>query len=179
MVEITKPKEETDIKKSPIRRGVDKLIAIVRQKDTPHRIALGMAFGIFIGLLPIMGIQMAVVAILALPFRGNLKAAIAGVWISNPITFIPMYWGYYRFGLLFTPARQIGREKFQGVITDAADWGLTEMYRGINQIIDLGTDILIPLWLGSTILAVAFGIPTYFVTYWFVVKYRTRCVSGA
>ncbi len=133
-----------------------------------------MAFGIFIGLLPIMGVQMAVVAIFALPFRANLKAAVAGVWISNPITFIPMYWGYYRFGLLFTPAREVSWERFQNIITEASDWSWTEVYTSVNRIVDIGTDILVPMWIGASILAVAFGVPTYFVTFRFVVKYRAR-----
>ena len=108
--------------KSLLRRFVSKLIEIARQKDTPHRIGLGMALGIFVGILPIMGIQMTVVAIIALPLRGNLKAAVAGVWISNPITFIPMYWGYYQFGLLFFPSRAITWEKFGEIIASAASW---------------------------------------------------------
>ena len=133
-----------------------------------------MALGIFIGILPIMGIQMAVVALIAFPFKGNLKAAIAGVWVSNPITFIPMYWGYYKFGLLFYPAKQIGWERFGSIIEAAASWDWANVKASLVQFIQLGEDILIPMWIGASILAVALSIPTYFVTFRMVVAYRVR-----
>ena len=173
LVEGSQLKNE-EARRGIMRRAYVKLVEIVKQKDPPHKIALGMALGIFIGLLPIMGIQMAVVTAFALPFRGNLKAAIAGVWISNPITFIPMYWGYYQFGLLFTPSRQIDREQFSGIVSAAFEWSWTEISLSVNRIMDMGADILIPMWIGSTILAVVFGVLTYFVTYRLVVKYRLR-----
>ncbi|MCP4199392.1 MAG: DUF2062 domain-containing protein [Proteobacteria bacterium] len=160
--------------KSLIRRGIDKLVELARQKDPPRKIALGMALGIFIGILPIMGIQMAVVTIFALPLRGNLKAAIAGVWISNPITFIPMYWSYYVFGLLFVPSRRITWGQFTELITKAAVWDWADVSGSIQHMLNLGADILIPMWIGATILGVVFGIPTYFFTFQFVVKYRER-----
>lgn len=149
----------------------------MRQKAPPGRIAMGAALGIFVGILPIMGIQMAVVTVLALPLKGNLKAAIAGVWISNPITFLPMYFGYYKFGLLFFPSKQIGWEEFQGMVTQAAKWDWNAMGESIMRFLDLGADILIPLWTGATILAVGLGIITYFVSYRLVVKYRAMAAA--
>jgi hypothetical protein len=167
---------QTDNKqdKGLIRRGIDKLIELARQKDSPHKVALGMALGIFIGILPIMGIQMAVVTLFAIPLRGNLKAAIAGVWISNPITFIPMYWSYYVFGLLFVPSRRITWDQFTDLITKTAVWDWADMTGSVQQMLNLGADILIPMWIGATILGFVFGIPTYFFTFRFVVKYRER-----
>jgi uncharacterized protein (DUF2062 family) len=174
MTEPNAPSDNTDSQKSLPRRVIAKLVAIARQKDTPHRIALGMALGIFVGILPIMGIQMTVVALIALPLRGNLKAAIAGVWISNPITFIPMYWGYYQFGLLFFPSRAISWEEFGELMELASNWSWSEISKSLERIMDLGADILIPMWTGATILAVVFGIPTYFVTRSLVIRYRAR-----
>ena len=149
--------------KGLLRKAASKLIAIAKQKDTPHRIALGLALGIFIGVLPIMGIQMVVVTLVAIPLRGNLKAAIAGVWISNPVTFIPMYWSYYRFGLLFTPSRRISWDHFYATMMRYSDW---------DEFLETSTDILVPMWIGAGILAVVFAIPTYLFTYRFVIRYR-------
>jgi uncharacterized protein len=157
-----------------LRRVLAKLIELARQKDTPHRIGLGLALGIFVGFLPIMGIQMAVVSVFALPLRGNLKAAIAGVWISNPITFLPMYFGYYKFGLLFFPSREISLAQFSVMINKVAPSGWKDLIDAMLRMLDLGADILIPMWAGSFILAFVFGIPTYFLTRRFVEKYRAR-----
>lgn len=159
---------------SLLKRFFRKLIEIVKQKDTPHRIALGMALGIFVGILPIMGIQMTIVALIALPLRGNLKAAVAGVWISNPITFLPMYWGYYKFGLLFFPSRAITLAEFKEIIIMAMRWNWSAIEESTDRIFAMGADILVPMWTGALILAFLFGIPTYFVTKWFVIAYRAR-----
>ncbi len=160
--------------KSPLKRALNKIIALAREKTPPWRIALGMALGIFIGLLPIMGIQMAVVSMFAIPMRANLKAAIAGVWISNPITFIPMYYGCYRFGLLFVPSTKISWERFSGVMTDASAWNWSEVTESVMRLLAIGGEILVPLWTGSAILGTFFGVLTYIVTFRFVVNYRKR-----
>jgi hypothetical protein len=160
--------------RSALRRGWARVYRLLREQDPPHRIALGLALGIFIGMLPIMGIQMAVVAVLALPFRANLKAAIAGVWISNPITVIPLYYANYRFGLLFLSSREADQAVFSRVIENASRWDWGDIGASLWRLFDFGAEILVPLWLGSAILAVLLGIPTYFVTYRAVVRTRER-----
>ncbi|MBW2276930.1 MAG: DUF2062 domain-containing protein [Deltaproteobacteria bacterium] len=160
--------------KSLIRRGWVTVYRLAREKDPPERVALGLALGIFVGFLPIMGIQMAVVSIIALPLRGNLKAAIAGVWISNPITFIPLYYANYRFGLLFWPEKGASKEAFVAALEAAADFSWSAIWDSLTALFNMGTDIMFPLWIGSCITAVVFGVPTYFATKRLVIKYRQR-----
>lgn len=147
---------------------------LAREKAPPERVALGLALGIFVGFLPIMGIQMAVVSLFALPLRANLKAAIAGVWISNPVTFIPLYYANYTFGLLFWPAEGTSKETFVEALEAASDFNWSAIWDSLTALFDMGTDILIPLWMGSAILGLVFGVPTYFVTKRAVSKYRER-----
>ena len=75
--------------------------------DTPHAIALGVAVGMFWGLTPTVGVQMALIFgfyWLCRPlFRFNMKAAMVTVYISNPLTMLPIYWFDYRVGCLFLP----------------------------------------------------------------------------
>lgn len=165
--------------RAPRRRGLlrrigGKLLTIVKEKDPPHKIALGLALGIFVGFLPIMGIQMATVTLIALPLRGNLKAANAGVWLSNPITFIPLYYVNYLLGLQVFPAREVSWGEFRQVMSEASDWNWTAIKESVGNLLDMGSDIMVPLWTGSAILAVIFGVGTYVVTYYFVVGYRAR-----
>ena len=70
-------------------------------QDTPHRVALGFAIGLFIGLLPIVGIQMIVAFVICWVARANLIASIPPVWISNPVTLVPLYYILNRVGGLF------------------------------------------------------------------------------
>jgi uncharacterized protein (DUF2062 family) len=121
-----------------------------------------------------MGIQMPVVSIVALPLRANIKAALVAVWITNPVTFIPLYYANYRFGLLFWPEKGASKEAFVEALTGAADFSWSAIWESLTALFDMGTDILVPLWIGSTILGVAFSVPTYFATKWLVVKYRRR-----
>ncbi len=132
--------------------------------DPPHKIALGMALGIFVGFLPIMGIQMAVVLPFALLFRGNKFAAMAGVWVSNPITVLPIYYMIYVVGVAFTPYAHLTWANFTGVFA-----GITA-----TKFLDLGGQVVVPLFVGGAITGIIAGIPTYFVTRRMVITSRKQ-----
>ena len=60
-------------------------------------IALGLAIGIFFGLLiPVAQIPFA--ATLAVVLRANLPMAVASTLVTNPVTFGPVYYGAYQLG---------------------------------------------------------------------------------
>src|SRR5512145_2463443 len=60
-------------------------------------IAMGLAIGIFFGLL-IPVAQMPFAAALAVLARANLPVAVASTFVTNPVTFGPVYYGAYRLG---------------------------------------------------------------------------------
>jgi uncharacterized protein (DUF2062 family) len=69
-----------------------------RLPDTPHKIAMGFACGVFISFTPLFGLHFVAAALLAIIFRGNIVAAILGTFFGNPITF-PFIAGFsYRLG---------------------------------------------------------------------------------
>lgn len=72
-----------------------------------HSVASGLALGLFIGFMPMIG-QMIVAAALAIILRVNLPVAVMGTWISNPITFAPIFFFTYNAGawILQTPPKQ-------------------------------------------------------------------------
>ena len=60
-------------------------------------VALGLALGVFFGLLmPVAQIFFAAVA--ALLLRANIPAAVGSTLITNPITFAPVYYAAYHLG---------------------------------------------------------------------------------
>lgn len=71
----------------------------------------GIALGLFIGLLPIPA-QTLLAIFCALLLRVNLPLAALSVWISNPLTFVPLFYFAYRIGavLLDMPADAIPPE---------------------------------------------------------------------
>ena len=59
----------------------------------------GLWIGLFFGLLPIPG-QTALAIVVALLARVNVPVAAITVWISNPLTFVPIFYFAYRIGTI-------------------------------------------------------------------------------
>tara|TARA_Y100001968_G_C19414608_1_gene748303 strand:- start:705 stop:1157 length:453 start_codon:yes stop_codon:yes gene_type:complete len=74
------------------------LLWIWQQEGTPAQRARGMALGVFSGCFPFFGIQTLLGVMLASLFRGNRLLAATGTWISNPFTYLPLYWLNYKVG---------------------------------------------------------------------------------
>jgi len=66
-------------------------------------VALGMALGVFFGLLIPLA-QIPVTAAAAILLRANLPAAAASTLVTNPVTFGPVYFAAYRLGNWLTGA---------------------------------------------------------------------------
>jgi uncharacterized protein (DUF2062 family) len=63
-----------------------------------HSVARAFAIGLFCAWIPTPG-QMAIAAIGAFYFKGNLPISVGLVWITNPVTMPPMFYFAYRVGL--------------------------------------------------------------------------------
>ena len=62
-----------------------------------HSVAIAFAVGLFFAWVP-TPTQMAMAAIAAFYFRGNLPIAVGLVWITNPITMPPLFYFAYLVG---------------------------------------------------------------------------------
>lgn len=71
------------------------------QEGTPGQRARGLAAGVFMGCFPFFGLQTLLGIGLASLVRGNHLLAAAGTWISNPFTYLPLYWFNYNLGCRF------------------------------------------------------------------------------
>ncbi len=73
------------------------------QEGSPSQRALGLGLGIFSGCFPFFGLQTLMGVFFAKIFKGNSILAALGTWISNPLTYAPLYYFNYRVGssLLF------------------------------------------------------------------------------
>jgi uncharacterized protein (DUF2062 family) len=60
---------------------------VQRLPDTPHRIALGFACGVFASFTPLFTLHIVVAAAIAYALRANLIAAALGTFFGNPVTF--------------------------------------------------------------------------------------------
>ena len=70
------------------------------QDGSPFQRALGLGVGIFCGCFPFYGLQTLMGVFIAKIFKGNSILAAVGTWISNPFTYVPLYYFNYRVGSL-------------------------------------------------------------------------------
>ncbi|KZR74519.1 DUF2062 domain-containing protein [Prochlorococcus marinus] len=74
------------------------LVWLWKQEGTPGQRARGVAAGVFSGCFPFFGLQTLLGVALASVVRGNHLLAAIGTWISNPVTYLPLYWFNYQVG---------------------------------------------------------------------------------
>ena len=132
---------------------------VVLLEDGPARLARGSAAGIFCSALPVFG-QTLVGLVLAKVIGGNPLASIPWSWISNPLTTVPMWYGGYRIGLILLPGDRepIAYEDLAAMAAAVTDSGWSD---GIAAMLGMLGDLLLPLWLGCTVMGLAMAIPGY------------------
>ena len=124
------------------------LVRFVRLRGQPEEIAKGVALGIFIGMTPTFGFQMAIALLFAYLLRENRLAAILGVWVTNPVTAPVIYAIEYEMGriLLDLPRASLPAE---------FTW---------SAYANLGWNILSPIWVGGILTGIILGALAYFIT---------------
>ena len=157
----------------------EKIINPVLHSTAPvSEVSLGVAVGVFLGLTPTVGAQMYLVAIVwsiyRYIFRGhfNLPVGVAMVWISNPLTMVPLYYLFLLTGYLLLETKNVlSYELFTETLTRISEpAGTWEMViAGAHfLLIDLGWSMII----GSLVYAVPGFIISYFVTAKIVASHR-------
>ncbi len=144
---------------------------ILHTGDSPHRIALGVAVAVFVSLLPIPMSQTVVAIALAALLRANKAVCIPVVWVTNPLTAIPIWAFCLAIGqfVLDAPADA-------GIIArlhqfTALSWNVfdsTFWTRSIEMLVHVGID----LWVGCVIVGLASAVASYFLARWAVTVHR-------
>lgn len=70
--------------------------------DTPPRAALAFAIGVFIAWTPVLGLHTLLGLAIAFLFGLNRVAVVAGTFVNNPWTFVPIYTASAYLGSLIT-----------------------------------------------------------------------------
>ncbi len=153
---------------------------VLHADDPPHRLALGIAVGMFVTMTPLIGFQMMITIFLAWLLRANKLVGIPLVWISNPVTFIPIYYPCYRLGCLLL-GETVVNEKWSKLGTEwneligdpATTWGI--WWEGLTDIWWEGlTDFIAPLCLGCLVVGTVLAILSYYVSLYAIRSYRLR-----
>jgi len=130
-----------------------------RLQGDPRKVALGAAIGIFIGITPTLPFHTFLILGLAPLFRASVIAAYLGIWVSNPLTWVPQYLLAYEVGAFLLFRGEPLRIPAQANLAAFLDL----LWRGG-----------LALQVGGLIIAVLPAIASYFLTLWAIKRYRQR-----
>ncbi|MFE4107147.1 DUF2062 domain-containing protein [Almyronema epifaneia] len=120
----------------------------VRLQGSPKALARGLAAGIFAGLFPLFGFQTILGVAIAALIRGNKIMAAAGTWVSNPLTYVPIY------ALNF----QVGR----WLLGDRSGAVAIPQEQSLQVWMEMGADITLTLFVGCAVMGMLCAIAGYF-----------------
>jgi len=167
-----------------MKRKIKKIIKekfinpVLHSKAPVPEVSLGVAVGVFLGLTPTVGVQMYLVAMVWSIYRYifnkhfNLPVGMAMVWISNPITMVPLYYLFLLTGYWLIDTKDILSYKLF-----AENLALISETDGTIQMIINGTQFLLidlgwPMVVGSIAYAVPGFIISYFLSFRIVTSHR-------
>ncbi len=167
--------------RSGFRRATNYVLHRLRRlPDDPHRIARGVAAGMFCNFPPLFGVQMLSAALLAWAFRGNMLAAVLATFVSNPITTPLIALGSIELGQLMLGTRaaldmnllvdgftQAGTEIWHNIT--AIFTGAPTHWDGLEQF--FGT-IFLPYVIGSLLPGIVVAVGTYYLSLPLIVAYQ-------
>ena len=156
------------------------ILPILQSTGSKRQVDWGVAIGVFFALTPTVGIQMYSVALLwtisryVLNLNFNLTVALAMVWISNPLTMVPLYYLFLVSGYkVLGTEDKLSLAHFESqisIITKLeSSWdsviGMTHF-----MIIDLGW----PMVIGSLFYAIPGAIFSYCLSNFILSRYRQQ-----
>lgn len=126
--------------------------------------ARGVAIGLFIGLGIPVGTQMMVLGLARLLFRFNAVVAFACTWVNNPLSLIPMYYGYYCLGSLVLGRQAImSAEDFRTLMHPILQ--AEYFWLSVQGFVYLGWDIVVRWFIAAMMVSATCGLIGYLVSY--------------
>jgi len=141
-----------------------------RLRGNPRSLALGSAIGAFMAVMPIMPLRtIVIIACTAFIRASTLAAFIVATIISNPFTYVPLYYCAFVMGNVVTPYR-IDWQRVQSVLDIVGGSG--EFSESIQAVFSLGLETVMVLLAGGFVLAIPIGLITYSFSLQFFTKRR-------
>ena len=154
-----------------------------RLPDDPHRIARGVAVGVFTSFTPFFGLHFLTAFIIARVIRGNILASFLATFVGNPVTFpliafVSLKTGHLILGSTFDEREHatlfgtfVGagrdlKQNFLAMFTDAtAHWGnLHNFY----------ADVFLPYLVGCIVPGLICGVASYYLSEPVIAAYQKR-----
>lgn len=150
----------------------DKFRGIFNVKETPHRIALAFALGVFMGISPLIGLHYIGGFIIAWLFRLNKLVTLIGVSVNNPWTIVPLSSFSVWLGAKLIGLKQVLPEvDWENVTLTNIISKFTDMDRFINMTKEI-MPLLASFFVGSFVICTIAAITSYFIIQISVTRYR-------
>jgi len=149
-------------------------VRLLRSPGAPGEVASGMALGLFIAVLPILGLQLPLALLVAEALRRlthlrlSRVAAATGVWLNNPVTAAPLYGLCYVMGRPFARLLLPASQERVGAQAGALDLS-TFSFTGPGAL-----EVMLGLVIGGMLLGVPVAWAGYRLTHGMVMRYHTR-----
>ena len=136
--------------KKSFKEIIAALVTVLKEHHDPHGVALGVAIGSFIGILPLYGLHtiLCVIALFLIP-RANKLAIILGTNVSLPPTIAAITWTAY----------DIGRILLINKHYPPISWEYLKNFK-ISKV----SEFYYPLFIGSVVLALLVAAVLYLIT---------------
>ncbi len=138
-----------------------------RNPDSPRKIALSLAFGVFIGSTPLIGAQILLALLLAFVLRMNKIAAVLGTLVNNPLTAFP-YW----VASLYAGNLMLGRDIKS--IEAPVSKSLFDPVLWSDFIIPRAEEFFLPVCVGSVVIGLFSSALIYSVALPAITKFREK-----
>lgn len=138
---------------------MDRIRGIFRLNDSPNKLALAFAVGVFVAFSPTIGLHTITCFVLAWMFRLSKVVVLSAAFINNPWTIVPLYGFCLWLGIKITGAMIATPDIAWQSLTFTSAYHILRPY-------------LWPFVAGTIAAGAAAATISYFLIYWAVVRYR-------
>ena len=152
--------EEQNLKNrllTPLKKLYERFIKI---RGEPRNIALGFALGLFVGMSPTMGLQIAIAVFFAALLKWNKISAAIGVWITNPVTAPFVYGTTY-----ITGAKLLGIKRTYSLNSELN-------LNAVSKILQKAPEFFWALIVGGIIVGLPLAVVGYYISFSAVTRYQ-------
>lgn len=144
----------------------ERLKALLTLGESPRKLKLAFATGVFIAFCPLVGLHTVLAVIVTWMFRFNPVAVMVGAFINNPWTFVPIYGAGLWLGLaLWPPTVELPGISFVGI----SFFDFMTQFR----------PYLVPFVLGNTLAALVASVLAYGLMHVLIKAYRRAAAVRA
>lgn len=133
---------------------------VLHLEESPQRTALAFAVGAAIAFCPLYGFHMVLVGICSWAFRLNFLALLAGAFINNPWTLVPVLGATYWIGAVI-----LGR-------SDRPSFDWNEL--GFRAIYEQVMPYAVPFAVGGIVLSLVAAMVSYPLALYLITKHRQQ-----